>query len=133
MWLPWKKKKRPRNSRGGECDRNIFEFRDGAGNVCRIDPLAAWCRFVEDSQLDPTIHFDQLGCDDAKMQAEATRIVAGAARRVFLLPEFASSDPASLTNDEVNQLLWTFIDWVEAQKKTTGGHPISLQPTASAS
>lgn len=124
MWLPWKRRKNA---------RNIFEFIDGTGKTCRIDPLAAWVRFVEDPQLDPTIHFDQLGCDDAKLQAEATRIVAAAARRVFLLPEFVSNDPASLTNDEVNQLLWTFIDWVEAQKKTTGWNPISPQPTASAS
>lgn len=130
MWLPWKRRKK---KVGGGQDRNIFEFRDGAGGVCRIDPLAAWARFIEDPQLDASIHFDQLGCDDAKLQAEATKIVAAAARRIFQLPEFSSDNPASLTNGEVTELLWTFFDWVERQKKTTDGNPISPQPMASAS
>lgn len=115
MWLPWRRKDK----------RAIFEFRDGAGTLRRVDPLVAWRKMVTDPELNVEDHFDMLRHADPLVALKASPIVAGAARRIFGLAEFSQDNPASVTDSEATQILLSYIEWWAGQKKSTSPSPTS--------
>jgi len=123
MWLPWRRKNR----------RAIFEFRDGAGKLRRVDPLVAWRRMMSDPELNVDDHFDMLNHADPTLALKASPIVAGAARRIFGLTEFTDSDPASVTDAEATAVLLSYLDWMADQKKSANPSPTCSPVMAPAS
>lgn len=128
MWLPWKRKPK----------RGIFEYRDGTGAIRSIDPLVAWRALREDEELDPTIHFDMMAVEstapeDVAMADDAQATVVAATRRAFGLTAYSPDNHAGLTEQETLGVLWSFLAWIEAQKKSIGLSPTLPQPTAPAS
>lgn len=115
MWLPWRRKNK----------REIFEFRDGAGKLRRIDPMVAYRRLTSDPQLNAEEHFGILESESSppEMLIEASTIAAAAARRIFGLAEFSDTDPASVTDNEAKAILIDFVVWVDAQKKSASPSP----------
>lgn len=97
--------------------RQIFHYRDGE-RPRSIDPLLAWRRFVEDPELDSSIHFDQLECGDTGLEIAATIIVSNAARRIFDLEQYGEANQGGVTDSEAIAVLRGYLEWCDDQKKS---------------
>lgn len=98
--------------------REIFHYRDGLSKRS-IDPLVAWRRYCEDPELDPSIHFDELESDEPELNIHGGLIVANAARRIFDLRPYSETNPAGVTDGEAIGVLRQYMEWANAQKKST--------------
>lgn len=124
MWTPWRRKRK----------REIFEFRDGAGRLRRIDPMVAWRRMMADPELNAEEHFSDLGMvDKPELQLAAAEITAAAARRIFGLVPLSDDDASSVTDGEAAAILLDYLAWMELQKKSTSPSPTlppAMAPTS---
>lgn len=114
MWLPWRRKSK----------REIFEFRDGAGMLRRVDPLVVYNGLFTDEELRPEDHFAMLEPDaPEELQRKAQPVVARAARRLFGLASFSDDQETGVTDGEAIGTLISFVEWMSGQKKSTNTQP----------
>lgn len=115
MWLPFRRKNK----------RAIFHYRDGAGPRS-IDPLVAWRRLRCEPEME--MHFTALQTEtplreDEHLVNDAAADLADAACRIFDLKPYSPDEPSSVIESEAMAILYSFIEWMALQKKSTNPTP----------
>jgi hypothetical protein len=115
---------------------NIFRFHDGIRNRA-IDPLVAWRAMWEHPTCNPNSDFEPaVGIapdgSPSKYDPAAQDRVLDMAREMFALRAYSEDSPG-LTIEETFNLLWSFMNYMNALKKKPAVSPTPSAASASGS
>ncbi len=115
-----------------ETERQVFRYFDGQ-NVAGADPMRIHRRLTAALDGDPQLWLTQYRSDDAQVRSDAVERLVPGVLFAFELPGFDRLTCEGMMEEDVLNLLRTFMEWMDTQKKTAVSLPTSSPPTVAPS